>query len=603
MKLFASLFVALVTLREAATYVISPRDLCIARRILEFDPVIDPGYGVEPLPDRYGWSIFQFGVDQCNATDFTLDALHDGTLSNIPVSFSTGISYCNATFTSLSVSTVEKASISCLHGSEVRTWVLTPKPKARLIYPVYCAQKHVHIFLPTILLSNTVQLAKSGFHGLFCVILKSTSVFTRRIEASRMENATRDTLNRWFDAVQDAINEFKIDPSDIYNMDETGFAIGSMESTRAIVDTSVRTQWQAIPGRQEWISIVECICADGMVLDPFVIFKGKTVLNKWIPRSLESNWSFSANSNGWTSNIHGLEWLTEIFEPLTREKAGGQTRLLICDGHDSHISGNFISHCMNHNIQLLVLPPHTSHMLQPLDIGIFGPLKKALTAALSPLQEAQITRIQKAEWLEAYMEARRRTFNAQNIASAWRGAGLVPLDRKKALRYLPEVEQVPVEAPPQTPTKQTFGNVYITSSSPDYAALHMANEALSEHIQVLKTPVRSFLREQAVRTEQHSARSRILEHENRTLRNLLNKRREAKKGKRAVLKGRYRITIEELRDGVKAAEKQTSERATKKSKQANNENVNTPEISPERVDVSDEDDESDMNDCIVVCCE
>jgi hypothetical protein len=131
--------------------------------------------------------------------------------------------------------------------------------------------------------------------------------------------------------------------------------------------------------------MIECICADQTILDPFGIFKGKNVLQSWIPNEVINKWYFSANTKGWTSNLHGLEWLKRVFEPATRTKANGQQRLLICDGHDSHISGSFISHCIQNRITLLILPPHTSHLLQPLDVAIFGQLKKRLTAALSPL--------------------------------------------------------------------------------------------------------------------------------------------------------------------------------------------------------------------------
>ena len=84
-------------------------------------------------------------------------------------------------------------------------------------------------------------------------------------------------------------------------------------------------------------------------------------LTHWIPIEVINKWYFSANTNGWTSNLHGLEWLKRVFEPATRAKANGQQRLLICDGHDSHISGSFISHCIQNRIALLILPPHTSH--------------------------------------------------------------------------------------------------------------------------------------------------------------------------------------------------------------------------------------------------
>jgi hypothetical protein len=69
-------------------------------------------------------------------------------------------------------------------------------------------------------------------------------------------------------------------------------------------------------------------------------------------------------------------------------KANGQYRLFIYNGHDSYISGSFIAHCLQNRIVLLILLPYTSHLLQPLDVAIFGPLKKRLTTTLSHLNQA-----------------------------------------------------------------------------------------------------------------------------------------------------------------------------------------------------------------------
>ena len=74
-----------------------------------------------------------------------------------------------------------------------------------------------------------------------------------------------------------------------------------------------------------------------------------------------------------------MEWLRWVFEPATREKAMGKPYLLICDGYDSHMSGNFIAHCEEHGIILLPLVPHTLHYTQPLDIAVFGPIVIALS--------------------------------------------------------------------------------------------------------------------------------------------------------------------------------------------------------------------------------
>lgn len=112
-------------------------------------------------------------------------------------------------------------------------------------------------------------------------------------------------------------------------------------------------------------------------ISPLVIFKGEKISSEWIlPANLHQHWRFSCSMKDWTSNTHGLEWLRRCFEPITREKANGELRVLILDGHESHVTGNFIAHCMDNNILLLRLSPHTSHLLQPLDIGLFGLSKK-----------------------------------------------------------------------------------------------------------------------------------------------------------------------------------------------------------------------------------
>ena len=144
-----------------------------------------------------------------------------------------------------------------------------------------------------------------------------------------------------------------------------------------------------------------------------------------------------------------MEWLRQVFEPSTREKAQGKQRILICDGHDSHISGNFIAHCMRNNITLLVLPPHTSHLTQPADVGVFGPLAAFHGQETDRMTCNGVSRISKAEWAQIYSITRQKAFTSKNIDSAWRGAGLFPLNRKKVLRHLPPAPLTPKPAKSQ----------------------------------------------------------------------------------------------------------------------------------------------------------
>src|SRR5690606_38890268 len=83
-----------------------------------------------------------------------------------------------------------------------------------------------------------------------------------RVEAQRMNRVTKQVLKGWFDAYKSLITELKIETHNTYNMDETGFSIGTMQSTRIIVDSTLRTRFQAHPSQQEWVSAIKCICID-----------------------------------------------------------------------------------------------------------------------------------------------------------------------------------------------------------------------------------------------------------------------------------------------------------------------------------------------------
>jgi hypothetical protein len=145
------------------------------------------------------------------------------------------------------------------------------------------------------------------------------------MDMSRVKSASFERLSKWFKDLQSAMLEYHILPENLYNMDESGFVIGEVERSVTIINATIRERLQkSNPGRQEWVTSVECICADGTVLAPLIIFKGENLSHEWIPADTPRDWSFSCNAKGWTSNQHGLEWLQRCFEPNTREKANGK---------------------------------------------------------------------------------------------------------------------------------------------------------------------------------------------------------------------------------------------------------------------------------------
>ena len=112
--------------------------------------------------------------------------------------------------------------------------------------------------------------------------------------------------------------------------------------------------------------------------------------------------------------------------PKARLDSPDDYRLLLYDRHDSHISAKFVDYAIKNNIEIILLPPHSSHLLQPLDIAIFSPLKRAISSRLHRLMQTGISRLEKAEWLEYFAKAREDAITSINILSGWRGGGLFP---------------------------------------------------------------------------------------------------------------------------------------------------------------------------------
>ena len=54
--------------------------------------------------------------------------------------------------------------------------------------------------------------------------------------------------------------------------------------------------------------------------------------------------------------------------------------MLIVDDHGSHITTDAIAYCIQRKIILLCLSPHTTHLLQSLDVDVFAPLATAYKA-------------------------------------------------------------------------------------------------------------------------------------------------------------------------------------------------------------------------------
>jgi hypothetical protein len=261
--------------------------------------------------------------------------------------------------------------------------------------------------------------------------------FSRSYDRQRALCEDPVLIRNWFQVVEETKAKYGICDDDVYNFDEAGFMMGKITTQLVVTGAERRGRPKAIqPGNREWVTVIQAINATGWTIPPFLVFAGQYHLSAWYEESdIPRDWAIAISDNGWTTNEIGVEWLKH-FNAHTKARVVGTRRLLVLDGHESHHSLEFQELCKENNIYTLCMPPHSSHLLQPLDVGCFSPLKRAYSCEIEGLIRHHINHITKLEFLPAFKAAFTRSFTAANICSAFRGAGLVPLQPDVVLSQL-----------------------------------------------------------------------------------------------------------------------------------------------------------------------
>jgi len=130
--------------------------------------------------------------------------------------------------------------------------------------------------------------------------------------------------------------------------------------------------------------------------------------------------------------------------------------LLLFDGHRSHLTFEFVGFALQHPIRLLVFPPHSTHLLQPLDVGIFSPLQRIFGHEVDEWgqKEGPYARLHMGDFYPMHMSALTRPLTSSNILSAFRAPGISPMNRLHIMRdYSLQIREQSAVAPRRSPTR------------------------------------------------------------------------------------------------------------------------------------------------------
>ncbi|THU97010.1 hypothetical protein K435DRAFT_819286 [Dendrothele bispora CBS 962.96] len=198
-------------------------------------------------------------------------------------------------------------------------------------------------------------------------------------------------------------------------MDETNTQRGNTGKERVVKIRGNKTAHKQGGANKETVTAIVTICAHSSTLDPTLIFKGENL--------------FACSPKGWTDSKICKDWIKDVFEPATREKANGELRVLFMDGHSSHFTPEIIDFSLQFHIMIVGYPPHCTHALQGLDVVCFAKMKTEMKNAINEFEETHQHPVAKADFTGVFGQAFLKSFDEETVKAAFRVTGVHPFDR------------------------------------------------------------------------------------------------------------------------------------------------------------------------------
>lgn len=225
-------------------------------------------------------------------------------------------------------------------------------------------------------------------------------------------------------------------------MDEKPFVIGKGGRYIICHKKGLKRPTTMEDGNRESVTVLEAASCSGEFIPPLILISGaKAQIGRFRhlidDKTLLPGARISLTPNGYIDRENFSYYIEHHFHPLTKPSNPNEHRLLFLDGHDSHLTYRTLQFCFKNNIHIICYPGHSTHFLQPLDVGVFSPLANYYKQ--ESLEWTRVSfggRMKVCDFFPCLHRARQKACTAANIQAGFRGAGIHPFNPDHVLAKL-----------------------------------------------------------------------------------------------------------------------------------------------------------------------
>ena len=255
------------------------------------------------------------------------------------------------------------------------------------------------------------------------------------------------------------------DPSRVFNLDESGFSL-CPKGDKVLGIKGQKNVYELADRDKENVTVLLNVSASGVLAPPMAVFAGKRFpkgLNEENRKFEVTNWSFAFSENGWITGQVFYEYMANTFYKWLLENNIAFPVIVFLDGHSSHLTYHLSQFCSQVGTEIVALFPNATHLIQPLDVAVFGPLKKKWAMEVDRWRvQNNVFSITKVQLPGILSKVLKNELKTESIINGFRVCGLYPFNKDSVDFSKCRTASFSVQPPAQKPCKLTLcGHSYL----------------------------------------------------------------------------------------------------------------------------------------------